>query len=54
MSPAAQLVVYVAAVVCFLLAAWGYTGNARHPVSLGWLGLALVTIVLLVGAFEAL
>lgn len=52
MSPEWQVVVYVAAIACFLAAAWGVTGR-RRPIALGWLGVALVTLVLLAGAFEA-
>ena len=53
MTPAWQVVTYVAAIFLFLAAAWGVTGLCR-PVNLGWLGVALVTLVLLVGAIEAL
>jgi hypothetical protein len=53
MSPALQVAIYAAAIVCFVLAALGFTGGARRPIALGWLGVALVTLVLLVGAVEA-
>jgi hypothetical protein len=53
MSPALTVIVYVIAIVLFVLAAWGVTG-LRRPIALGWLGVALVTLVLLVGAIEAL
>lgn len=53
MSPALQVIVYVIAIVCFLAAAWGVTG-LRRPIALGWLGVALVTLVLLAGALDAL
>ena len=52
MSPTAQVIVYLAARACFLAAAWGVTGR-RRPIALGWLGVALVTAVLLADAFEA-
>jgi hypothetical protein len=52
-SAAWQVVVYLLAVVCFVLAAAG-VNTVRHPIGLGWLGLALVTLVPLVAAFQAL
>lgn len=53
MSPALQVVIYTTAIVCFGLATAGVTAT-RRPVHFGWLGVALVTLVLLAGAFEAL
>lgn len=53
MSPVLQVVTYVLAIVCFVLAACGFTGGSRRPIALGWAGVALVTLVLLVGAVEA-
>ncbi len=53
MSAAGQVVCYLLAVVCFLLATWGVT-TVRHPINLVALGLALVTLVWLVGAWRAL
>ncbi len=53
MSPAVQLVVYLAALVCFLLAAWGVHPRQRPAFEFGWVGLALVTLVPLFAAFKA-
>lgn len=53
MSASLTVVVLILAIVLFLAAAWGVT-NARRPIALGWIGLALVTLVPLVGAFKAL
>jgi uncharacterized membrane protein len=53
MSTELQLVVYVLAVVCFVLGAFEVR-LPRHPFHFGWLGLALVTLVPLVAAFQAL
>lgn len=53
MSPEIQCLFYLSAIVCFLLAAARSTLGTRRPIALGWLGVALVTAVLLVGAVEA-
>lgn len=53
MSPAVAFVCYLLGVVCFVLAFWG-VNTVRHPLALGWLGAAFVTLVPLVGAFRAL
>ncbi len=52
MSPGWQVAVYAAAIVLFVLAALG--ASACRILNLGWLGVALVTLVLLAGAVEAL
>jgi hypothetical protein len=52
MAPELAVVLYAAAIVCFLLATWGITG-VRRPIALGWLGVALVTVVLLADALKA-
>jgi hypothetical protein len=53
MSPALQLCLYVAAVVCFLAAALGYP---RHDdfIALGWLGAAFLATIGLVAAYQAI
>lgn len=53
MSPELQVVAYAMAIVCFVLAAWGVT-TLRRPIALGWLGVALVTAVLLAEALKAM
>ena len=54
MPPTWQVALYVAAIVCCVLQAVGLPRTVRRPIALGWLGVALVTLVLLVGAVEAL
>ncbi len=54
MSPAAQLVCYLLALVCFLLAAWGVHHGRRPASEFGWLGAALWVLVPLVASFQAL
>lgn len=53
MSPALALVIYVLAVVCFVLGAFEVR-LPRHPFSFGWAGAALVALVPLVAAYQAL
>jgi len=53
MSAPWQVIVYVLAIVCFMAAAWGVT-TVRRSIAIGWLGLALVTLVPLVAALKAL
>ncbi len=53
MSPELQIVVYVAAVVLFLLAAWQVRHGRLPAQELGWVALTLVTLVPLWAAIEA-
>lgn len=48
-----MVVCYLLAIVCFALAAWG-VNTVRHPINFVALGLALITLVWLVGAWRAL
>jgi hypothetical protein len=54
MSPALQLCLYVLAVTCFVLAAFGLPNTVRRPIALGWLGAAFLATIGLVAAYQAI
>jgi hypothetical protein len=54
MSPALQFALYLSAVACFVLAAFGLPNTARRPVALGWLGAAFLATIGLVTAYQAI
>lgn len=54
MTPALQFALYVLAVACFVLAAFGLPRTARRPIALGWLGAAFLATIGLVASYQAI
>ena len=53
MSPEQQVVTCAVAIVLFLLAAWRINSGLRPAQELGWIALAVLTLVPLVAAIKA-
>jgi hypothetical protein len=46
-----SFVLFLAALVCFLIAAFAPSSTLQGRVGFGWLGAALITVTLLIGAY---